>query len=592
MMMTKDIKQLFLAGVMGCGLSTLIIACSDAWDDHYDETSVPQQAEGSLWEAIKGNDQLSNFSRVIEATGYDKALASNQVFTVFAPTNDALSAAEAETLIGDYKKEKAANVKDQDNLTIKEFVQNHIALYNHSVSQHTDTSVMMMNGKYLDLSYSKLGKSDFLTKNELKSNGLLYTLRQKAEYFDNIYEYLLKDAELDSTGNFLKTFTRYEFLPMSSVPGGIIDGRTWYIDSVFVQGNILFEKDRAAYSPFMGNNETMGKINSEDSTYWMVAPTNDVWNTLVPQYEKYFNYDDMVEHADSLRWFYTRMGILGGTVFSESMNLDRSGNWNKDSVMSVNSSPYAERWSRWGDFQQKYFQYDKPFDEGGIFTGVTEVDCSNGKVLKASNWKHDKRQGFYQDIMVEAENRNYIASYNEKTTNYPSVESVTSEYTDFFGKVSNKNQFLFVTPSGVSQSEITFKLPNLLSEVGYDIYVVFVPGIANDAFSPDTVPVKFGATYNYHEQDGDYMNSDIKLYKPGEKTLDFVTNPNAIDTVLIAENLSVPTSSFGLSPQFLLTLKSRLRSSERQTHTYTANMRIDFIILKPHEDETDNKNLD
>jgi uncharacterized surface protein with fasciclin (FAS1) repeats len=68
------------------------VSCTDTWDDHYKQGSM---GEGNLWESIKSNQQLSNFAKVIEATGYDKSLASSQVFTVFAPTNDAFSDADA-----------------------------------------------------------------------------------------------------------------------------------------------------------------------------------------------------------------------------------------------------------------------------------------------------------------------------------------------------------------------------------------------------------------------------------------------------------------------------------------------------------------
>ena len=110
----------------------LLVSCTDTWDEHYDATAEGVQ-KGSLWEAIKQNPELSNFASVIEACGYDVPLGSSQVFTVFAPTNANFSQAEAQALIAQYQAEKG-KVSDEDNTTIKEFLQNHIALYNHSVS--------------------------------------------------------------------------------------------------------------------------------------------------------------------------------------------------------------------------------------------------------------------------------------------------------------------------------------------------------------------------------------------------------------------------------------------------------------------------
>ena len=84
---------MMIAGVISllCPLSSLLLSsCSDKWDDHYDGTAQSVQ-EGSLWEAIQQNPELSNFCSVVQACGYDKSLASAQVFTVFAPTNSCLS---------------------------------------------------------------------------------------------------------------------------------------------------------------------------------------------------------------------------------------------------------------------------------------------------------------------------------------------------------------------------------------------------------------------------------------------------------------------------------------------------------------------
>ena len=106
----------------------------------------------------------------------------------------------------------------------------------------------------------------FLTKNVLYGNGVLFTINNKVEYFPNVFEYLGLDKDLDSVYQFVNSYSEYEFNPNKSVPGDIIDGRTEYLDSVTELSNLLFR--------------TLGRINSEDSTYWMVAPTNEEWTNL------------------------------------------------------------------------------------------------------------------------------------------------------------------------------------------------------------------------------------------------------------------------------------------------------------------------
>lgn len=139
-------------------------------------TTMVLNADGNLWEAIKANPDLSNFASVVKAVGYDRALASSQMFTVFAPVNDNFSAERAQELISAYTSEKAKGVRDKENSTIKEFVQNHIALYNYSVASTSSDSIVMLNGKYKQLTASSFGGDPIEKGNQVYGNGVLYTL--------------------------------------------------------------------------------------------------------------------------------------------------------------------------------------------------------------------------------------------------------------------------------------------------------------------------------------------------------------------------------------------------------------------------------
>ena len=101
-------------------LLALFTGCSDTWNDHYEGTPANVN-EGSLWQAIQQNPNLSNFAQVIQATGYDRHLNSSQTFTVFAPTNDHFSATDAQNLISQYQQDKLT-MKDEDNIVLKEFI--------------------------------------------------------------------------------------------------------------------------------------------------------------------------------------------------------------------------------------------------------------------------------------------------------------------------------------------------------------------------------------------------------------------------------------------------------------------------------------
>ena len=88
--MISKINKYISVGMMVCGVAAAFTACSDTWDDHYESLGDSSTGvhEGSLWQAISSDPNLSNFARVIEGCNYKAALDGSQVFTVFAPTND------------------------------------------------------------------------------------------------------------------------------------------------------------------------------------------------------------------------------------------------------------------------------------------------------------------------------------------------------------------------------------------------------------------------------------------------------------------------------------------------------------------------
>ena len=194
---------------------------------------------------------------------------------------------------------------------LKEFIKNHIALYNHSVSSASNDSVVLMNGKNVVLKSDKVGGASLLSSNKLYQNGVLFTIGSKLNYLSNVFEYIEKDPDLDSLRSFLYNQDQYkfyyrEFMPSLSVVDSVKDGQTVYMDSVFRQRNRLFTE--------------LDFINEEDSKFWMVAPTNAVWKELIDEYSNYFKYPKNVEYADSMAYTNARLAIVQGTIFSKTTN--------------------------------------------------------------------------------------------------------------------------------------------------------------------------------------------------------------------------------------------------------------------------------
>ncbi len=592
-MITNSIKRFLRAGLVSCGIALAFTACTDTWDDHYEGT-IGSVNTGSLWQAIKADASLSNFASVIEATGYDKSLASSQVFTVFAPTNDKFSANEAAALIEQYKKEKNT-VNDEDNTVIKEFVQNHIALYNHSVASTSNDSIVMMNGKYAILKNGGINNSTFAISNKLYENGILFTVGSPVDYSANIFEYLRKDADLDSVRSFLynSMFYKKEFAPESSVQGGLDSlGRTVYLDSVFYQRNELYSY--------------LGRIASEDSTYWMVLPTNELWASLVEEYSQYFKYSKSVASLlqkgdlDSLAYTNTRIAILQGTAFSQTTNYDILSGKKKQTTVndSIMAFPYVlnynQRVARWGA-NFNYYQFFDPLSSGGIFHGATVKQCSNGAVLKQSNWPIDKLQTFarWKIFEVESGTIKEIGKYeNQKKEQVEKAESYSRSVQNkaFDGRLWN-NRYVEFQPSVTTTYDVTFNIEEVLSNFGYDIYMVAAPALANDsnATAAQGLPTSIKFTLSYPDEKGNKKSLSLRTDTCeangaiiSNKSGVFITTGTKVDYLLLAENFKFPVSTYGITesePSITLNALNYVRPTDK---TQQRIMRLDCILLVPH----------
>ena len=560
-----------------CGMVAAVTACTDKWDDHYEgqTTAAYGISENTLWQAVKANTELSNFVSVAEACGFDRTLNASQVLTLFAPTNDRFTADQARALIDQYRSQKSSGTLEDDNTVVKEFIQNHIALYNYSVAEQSSDSIRMMNGKKVQLKSSSVGNAALLTKNQLFSNGILFTIDKPVEYLPNVFEYIRKDTDFDSLRTFLYSgdslisgrskplFYYKDFRADLSVAGSVKDGKTEYLDSIFIQRNRLFD--------------TLGDLNVEDSTYIFLAPTNNVWSQLVEEYEPYFNYAADVENRDSLVYLNTRMAIMTGTAFSRTFNSDRAL---QDSAMSVNCvKEYALRVANWGG-PYEYYQYYKPLSPNGALEGAEIIPCSNGEVRKAAKWNIDKRMTFNRFIVIEAEHNYNVKGvqreYSQMTKD--SVDMASIEYcpvlseNKFYDRVWN-NGFAQVTPSVSNNYDITFFLRDVLSNIGYDIYVVTAPALANDsnATEVERLPTKIRCTISSPGAK-DFRSSDIS------------TTADNIDYLLVAEDYKFNTCTYGINSddrQATMKIESRVSSRENDK-TFTRTMRIDCILLVPH----------
>ncbi len=607
----------YLSG-LALALVLLFSSCSDK--DHF---SVEQMGSETLWENINNNENLSNFAAVLNATGYADKLATSQMFTVFAPVNENFTAAESQALIEQYNKEKAAGVKDEKNTVIKEFLQNHIALYNYTTSGEDQVmSLRMMNGKGSMYTSTSLSGVEYLTKDVLASNGVLYTLKNVIPYYQNIYEFIKTetggDEGLDSLANFLYNYHFTEFVPEESTKGEIVDGKQQYLDSVtYVRNEILEDWIDA-------------RLDSEDSSYYAVLPTNKAWKEQYDVNKYFFKYvhnsqspDTVVssELRDSFEYILPRVNIIAGAQFSRTQNPKLGTGEVVDSVKSPLAIRYAQRKLAYGSYDKRVYEYMTPYEvqasvpSSGIFVDTDSTMCSNGVAFKANEWKIQRGNTFLQDRSVDAEYSSsidsvYYVGLNSDKFGKPSwITRDVKSSSEFYNQVMN-NQYQKLQSNNNSMSGVMFKFTNVLSNVWYDIYVVTVPSEASSHDYGDDLPTRFQATLYCKNEEGlqdsiefktaydpskTYGRGSMKIEDFGDISFDtdyprnnpysYETDPTKVHYVRVGR-IKFPTCTYGL-PDPMVKMRIEVNVYTAQVGlTKSKNLYIDRVILSPVIDKT------
>jgi uncharacterized surface protein with fasciclin (FAS1) repeats len=80
----------FRLGILFIGLIIIgITSCTKEWDEHYNV--YPETVDQNVWDVIQNDPQFSSFVQVIKQAKMDTLFNSDIAYTIFAPTNDAIS---------------------------------------------------------------------------------------------------------------------------------------------------------------------------------------------------------------------------------------------------------------------------------------------------------------------------------------------------------------------------------------------------------------------------------------------------------------------------------------------------------------------
>ena len=521
------------------GVGGFLSSCSD-WDDHY-ENEAANSAELTLWDAIQQRSDLSDFAQVLEKTmvfrqhkktpvSYADLLKGGRSFTLFAPVNGTFNKDSILSLV---------TTANGDSAVERFFIMNHLS-QNLVSADGTEKNFRLLNYKNASFADNKVNNVGFRESNIHSKNGIMHVMDRQLPYMMTIYEALVALPQFKSHGEFLASYNEDEFNESASVSSGIVDGKKIYIDSVMIERNKLMDR--------------VGRLNTEDSLYYVVIPTEAGWNKAWNTAFECFKYPKTNKDADSLQHFYAYCALMDDAVYSYY-----------EQKAHIESRAYPYTWIKSYAYPERQVitNYKNPFSPTGIFGSAKErYQCSNGMIFASDEWVFDPTLTYNSYRHVEGEEETSVISYT-----YCTMTKI-----DALGDSISSRAFTHIKPSGGNSNwNVTYKLTNALSTT-YDVYVRVLPKSVTGG--ENKRPCRFTATINYYDEEGKEQHYTFNNGTP------INTNPNIVDVVKVG-TFKIPTCNYGQGDggQPSITLTCSIRANENAK--YDRNFYLDDIYLRP-----------
>lgn len=577
--------------------ATMLTAASCSEFDDYNKEILDASPSGNqtLWQNIQQNQQLSNFASILKKAGYDDKLNTTHYYTVWAPIDGTYDANAIQQL--------------SSKALLNQFVENHIANYSYNASGQIDQRVLMLNDK----SYQFAGSQDNYTfdgvkieqPNQGSNNGVMHIMSGMAAYYPSLYEYMMSEElsgndGLDSLRKFLLKYETTYLDEDHSVVGPIVNGMQTYVDSVMITENTQWSILNTL-------------MESEDSSYTFLMPTNEAWKSQYEKVKSYFNYA-----PKTIAQQFNGSTITNTTPLSIDAAYWQDSLTNKalTSYLSYSNNDNYNRWlngtpSVYGSDTLRTTLFQKLSNPQDILDKtVKTVAFSNGTGRIISDFGMYPWETYARERIVtayRADNRALISNGTGSRVDVIDVDKEKVELED--GETTFS--YYHVEPTGGNEfikPEMTFYLRNVQSTT-YDIYCVFVPEHV-DLLKKDvvTTPNRVIFTLNYCDEKGAlksqiFLNTDeaqIEEFKtrfPTVKDNASQTNANhqtirafsndtsKVDTLYVGE-FTFPVCYLGLGDDYCPNIKistpySVFTAALREA--YTRDLRIAAIILKPKE---------
>lgn len=279
------IRKLFIGFIFLAALAS----CTDKWDEHI--RLRDGVVRDNLMEILSNDPDLKVFAGLLSEAGWEDELSSSKLYTVWAPTDDAMS-----TLSG---------VSLDDSATLARFIGNHICFTSYSYNQLSPQKKMkMFSGKNLVLdSENKTIDEAFVQEpyDILAANGILHKIDRPLVPKPNVWEIIESTSQCPLHTGYLTGMSRMVFDPSVAKIIGVdpITGRPIYD---MASGMVW-------YNPFI---DRVRDLRFEDSLTTVFLIEDPVFNSEFQKYRNYFVLDDPEESDSLTAWHICRDLVFPG----------------------------------------------------------------------------------------------------------------------------------------------------------------------------------------------------------------------------------------------------------------------------------------
>lgn len=396
-------------------------ACTNSWDDHIKVNN--DVLEENILDYLEANSDYSQFVEMIKSSGMDSYLSSSTIYTVWAPTNEALSAIDQSLIDSDAK--------------LVLFVKNHMVNGMYStLNKEAAVQLKMKSGKILEYNSSDqtIDGIPINAANEATlSNGVVQAINVALVPRYSIWDYVVLMAPQNKFVKFLQSQTKQVFDLENSIQTGVNDLNQPVYDTVWVSENKFFQ--------------IAADLTSEDSVLTLIIPTDEVYEAEFDKFQGFFRRDDKISNENPT------------SKDSINVNLMIARDYVFEGAIQANQAP---------DTMLSYFNVKVPFNQSAV---KESYKASNGYVYLSDDCPV-KIKDKILPITMEAENSIYgvVISVNGNYLN----NTTSGTGTPYFRQRVNASQGYDLVIDNSHKSEVLsgalFKGP-VVSSIKYRVKI-------------------------------------------------------------------------------------------------------------------------